>query len=117
MTTTEIAVITVGALLGYWLVSFFMKSSRPSAPAPDTQPPTEPMTVPIAGPAPWYTVLQLAPEATPEEIRAAYFRLAEQYHPDKVGDLGAEFRELAARKLADIETAYQEALRSHGVGA
>ena len=84
---------------------------------PETQPPTEPLTEPIAGPAPWYAVLQLAPEATTEEIRAAYYRLAEQYRPDKVQDLGAEIRELAARRLAEIETAYQEALRSGGRAA
>ncbi len=112
MTATEIGVTAVGLLLGYWLVSFFLKSGRPPprADAPATPPPTEPM----AGPAPWHTVLQLAPEATTPEIRAAYFRLAEQYRPDKAQALGPEIRALAAQRLAEIETAYQDALRSVG---
>lgn len=115
MKAIEIGVIVVGLLLGYWLVSFFLKSGRPPprADAPATQPPTEPM----AGPAPWHTVLQLAPDATPEEIRAAYFRLAEQYRPDKAQALGPEIRALAAQRLAEIETAYQDALRSAGGAA
>lgn len=113
MTATEIGVTAVGLLLGYWLVSFFLKSGRPAPPRADasaTPPPTEPM----AGPAPWHTVLQLAPEATTPEIRAAYFRLAEQYRPDKAQALGPEIQALAAQRLAEIETAYQDALRSVG---
>lgn len=116
MTATEIGVMAVGLLLGYWLVSFFLKSGRPPprADAPATlAPPTEPM----AGPAPWPTVLQLAPDATPQEIRAAYFRLAEQYRPDKAQALGPEIQALAAQRLAEIETAYQDALRSAGGAA
>lgn len=115
MRAIEIGVIVVGLLLGYWLVSFFLKSGRPPprADAPPTQPPTEPMERPPA----WHEVLQLAPDATPEEIRAAYFRLAEQYHPDKAQALGPEIQALAAQRLAEIETAYQDALRSAGSAA
>ncbi len=111
MTATEIGVMAVGLLLGYWLVSFFLKPGRSAGPrVPDTQPPTEPME----RPPPWHTVLQLAPDAGTQEIREAYFRLAAQYQPDQVQTLGPEIRELAARKLEEIETAYQEALL--GVG-
>lgn len=115
MTATEIGVVAVGLLLGYWLVSFFLKSGRPPprADAPAMPPPTEPM----AGPAPWPKVLELAPDATLQEIRAAYFRLAEQYQPDKAQALGPEIQALAAQRLAEIETAYQDALRSAGGGA
>lgn len=118
MSTTELAVIAVGLLLGYWLVSFFFKSGKQDdevpAPEPATQPPPEAASSPTPEAAPWHEVLQLAPTATPEEIRAAYFRLAAQYQPDKAQDLGPEIRELAARRLAQIETAYQDALRASG---
>jgi hypothetical protein len=119
MTATEIGVVAVGLLLGYWLVSFFLKSGRPPprADAPATPPPTGSMAEPMAGPASWSTVLQLAPDATLEEIRAAYFRLAEQYRPDKAQALGPEIQALAAQRLAEIETAYQDALRSAGGAA
>ena len=46
--------------------------------------------------------------ATKEEIKAAYKRLASQYHPDKVSHLGEEFRVLAEQKFKEIQRAYQE---------
>ncbi len=113
MTATEVGVIVVGLLLGYGLVAFFLKPGRSAGPRADalnTQPPTEPMN----RPQPWHTVLQLAPDAGTQEIREAYFRLAAQYQPDPVQALGPEIRELAARRLAEIEAAYQEALRGAG---
>jgi len=35
---------------------------------------------------PWYDVLQVSPDASPEVIRAAYKSLLHQHHPDKGGD-------------------------------
>lgn len=55
-----------------------------------------------------YEVLGLDRNATPEEIKTAYRRLAGQYHPDKVSHLGEEFRVLAERKFKEIQRAYQE---------
>ncbi|MBI4464089.1 MAG: DnaJ domain-containing protein [Acidobacteria bacterium] len=34
----------------------------------------------------YYAILGVAPEASPEQVRAAYRRLAKQYHPDAGGD-------------------------------
>jgi hypothetical protein len=53
-----------------------------------------------------HEVLGLAPDAGTEEIKAAYRRLANQYHPDKVAHLGPEFQELAARRFKEIQQAY-----------
>jgi hypothetical protein len=55
-----------------------------------------------------HEVLGLDRNATSEEIRAAYRRLANQYHPDKVSHLGEEFRVLAEQKFKEIQLAYQE---------
>jgi DnaJ-class molecular chaperone len=46
------------------------------------------------------------PGASEQEIRAAYKRLAAQYHPDKVQHLGREFQELAHNKFVAIQKAY-----------
>ncbi|MEW5722765.1 MAG: DnaJ domain-containing protein [Thermodesulfobacteriota bacterium] len=60
-----------------------------------------------------YDVLGLSPGAGPEEIRAAYRRESQKYHPDKVSHLGEEFQELANQKFIEIKQAYDE-LRARG---
>ena len=54
-----------------------------------------------------YKILGVKNNATMEEIRTAYRRLANQYHPDKVVHLGDEFRILAEKRFKDIQKAYQ----------
>ncbi len=54
-----------------------------------------------------YTLLEVSPHASPEEIKAAYKRAVTRYHPDKVAHLGKEFQELAHTKLLAIQEAYQ----------
>jgi DnaJ like chaperone protein len=61
-----------------------------------------------AGPKDPYTVLGVRKGASSKEIRAAYRRLANQYHPDKVLHLGNEFKELAELRFKEIQAAYQE---------
>ena len=43
-----------------------------------------------------------------DEISAAFRRAAQMYHPDKVATLGPEFRELAERRMKEINAAYEE---------
>ena len=42
----------------------------------------------------------------PEEIRAAYQKLIQKYHPDRVADLGPELQELAAQRTKELNAAY-----------
>jgi hypothetical protein len=55
-----------------------------------------------------YTVLQVERDASPEEIKRAYRKLANKYHPDKIQHLGEEFRKLAEKRFKEIEEAYRE---------
>ncbi|MCD6153550.1 MAG: DnaJ domain-containing protein [Syntrophobacterales bacterium] len=55
-----------------------------------------------------YEILGLKPGASREEIRAAYHRAAQAYHPDKVSHLGVEFQELAGKKFIKIQEAYEK---------
>ena len=55
-----------------------------------------------------YKTLGVAPGASKEEIKAAYYRMAQQYHPDKVATLAPEFHELAERRMKEINDAYQQ---------
>jgi len=46
--------------------------------------------------------------ASKEEIKSAYRKLAGKYHPDKVNYLGDEFKELAEARFKEIQEAYQK---------
>jgi predicted lipid-binding transport protein (Tim44 family) len=72
-------------------------SNDPPRDRPGPVPPREP-----------HEVLGVSRDASSDEIRAAYRRLAARYHPDKVVHLGEEFRELAEKRFKEIQQAYQE---------
>ncbi len=55
-----------------------------------------------------FTVLGVTSSATNDDIKKAYWRLASQYHPDKVAHLGDEQVEEAHLKFLEIQEAYQE---------
>lgn len=59
-----------------------------------------------------HEVLGVPQGASSDEIRAAYKRLVQQYHPDRVNSLGPEFRDLAEVKMRQINAAYE--LLRHG---
>ncbi len=54
----------------------------------------------------YYAVLGLEPGADFVEIKKAYRKLSMQYHPDKVGHLGEEFKNIAEEKMKEINVAY-----------
>jgi DnaJ like chaperone protein len=54
----------------------------------------------------YYAVLGLEPGAEFAEIKKAYRKLSMQYHPDKVGHLGEEFKNIAEEKMKEINVAY-----------
>jgi DnaJ like chaperone protein len=62
----------------------------------------------------YFAVLGLAPGAGFSEIRAAYRKLSMQYHPDKVGHLGDEFKKVAEEKMKEINQAYEFLKRKYG---
>lgn len=54
-----------------------------------------------------YAVLGIERNASKEEIKTAYKKLVNKYHPDKVQHLGEEFRQLAEKRFKEIQEAYQ----------
>ncbi|MGM9845988.1 MAG: TerB family tellurite resistance protein [Muribaculaceae bacterium] len=52
-----------------------------------------------------YAVLGLTPEASDDDVRKAYRRLAMEYHPDKVASLGEDVKAAATRKLQQLNNA------------
>lgn len=52
-----------------------------------------------------YDALEIDPSAGPVEIKQAYRRLAAQYHPDKVENLGPKLRAIAMEEMTKINYA------------
>ena len=100
-------VLVVGALLWYLTTRQRGMWTRGSA-----GPRPEELTVDFDQMDP-YTLLEISPRASPDEIKAAYKRAVSRYHPDKVTHLGKEFQELAHKKLLAIQQAY-DILQSKG---
>lgn len=62
-----------------------------------------------------YKVLEVAPTATDEEVRAAYRRLALKHHPDKVAALGEDIRKAAEVKFQQINAAKERVYKARGM--
>lgn len=112
MTTEVWGVIIVFALIGYWLIGFvFERLKKPTRPAPQAERPG--MFKPAGNTRrAWHDVLEVAPDASIEQIEYAYRRLVAQYHPDKVATLGPELRALAERMTAELNVAYDAARKA-----
>lgn len=54
-----------------------------------------------------HEVLGVEPGASADEVRAAYQRLARSYHPDRVEGLAPELRELAHKRMVEINRAFE----------
>ena len=54
-----------------------------------------------------YRILEIEPSATNEEVKKAYRRMAMKYHPDKVSQLGEDFRKTANEKFRKVNEAYE----------
>lgn len=57
-----------------------------------------------------YEVLGIKRDASQEEIKRAYKRLAKQYHPDQYGD--NPLRELAEEKMREVNEAYDSLMKN-----
>lgn len=62
-----------------------------------------------------YTVLEISPSATDDEVKSAYRRLAMKNHPDKVATLGPEVQKAAEEKFRKIQEAYETIKKERGL--
>lgn len=62
-----------------------------------------------------YHVLGLSPDATDDEVRQAYKRMARENHPDRVASLGEDIRRSAERKFQEIADAKDRIYRARNM--
>ena len=62
-----------------------------------------------------YAVLEISPDATDEEVKSAFRRMAMKNHPDKVATLGPEVQKAAAEKFRQVQEAYETIKRQRGI--
>ena len=62
-----------------------------------------------------YRVLGLHPDATDDEVRQAYKRMARENHPDRVASLGEDVRRAAEKKFQEIADAKDRIYKARGM--
>jgi curved DNA-binding protein CbpA len=55
----------------------------------------------------YYSLLEIAPAASAEDIKRSFRAQIARYHPDKVQHLGKEFQSMAADRAAELTEAYR----------
>ena len=62
-----------------------------------------------------YRILEITPDATDEEVKKAYRKMAIKYHPDKVATLGEDVQKAAEEKFKVVNQAYEAICRERGI--
>ena len=62
-----------------------------------------------------YKVLGLTPDATDDEVKAAYRRMALKHHPDRVATLGDDVKKAAEKKFQEINAAKDLIYKARGL--
>lgn len=61
-----------------------------------------------------YKILEANKNATDDEIKKAYRKMAKKYHPDKVAHLGEEHQKGAEEKFKQVQQAYEQIQKERG---
>ena len=55
-----------------------------------------------------YSVLGISSSSSNQEIKRAYRKMANKYHPDKIAHLGDDFKDIAQDKFKSVSEAYHK---------
>ena len=62
-----------------------------------------------------YTILEIDSTVSDQEVKKAYRRMANKFHPDKVSHLGKDLRKVAEEKFKSVNEAYQTIKKDRGL--
>jgi DnaJ like chaperone protein len=62
-----------------------------------------------------YTVLEVDPKASDEEVKKAYRRMAMKHHPDRVAQMGEEVQKAAGEKFKKVQQAWERISAERGL--
>lgn len=62
-----------------------------------------------------YTMLEITANASDEEVKKAYRKMAVKYHPDKVAYLGDDIKTKANEKFQKLNGAYEKIKKARGI--
>ena len=62
-----------------------------------------------------YKILEIDKQATDDEVKKAYRKMAVKYHPDKVSHMGDEYKDSAKQKFQKMKDAYDNIKKQRGI--
>jgi len=62
-----------------------------------------------------YKILEIDKQATNDEVKKAYRKMAVKYHPDKVAHMGDEYKDSAKQKFQKMKDAYETIKKQRGI--
>ncbi len=62
-----------------------------------------------------YKILEIDKSVSDDEVKKAYRRMANKYHPDKVSYLGEDIRKAAGEKFRKVKDAYEKIKKDRGM--
>jgi DnaJ like chaperone protein len=63
----------------------------------------------------WYKILEVDANASDEDVKKAYRRMAMKYHPDKVSTMGEDVKRAAHEKFQKLNEAYEKIKKERGM--